>query len=262
MNMDNTRSVEIRVTGQVGNEQLSPENFDIREIRGLFDVVEALLYPNQKATREPISFSMEKGSVRNIFKTTAQGAATFIAIVSLAQEMGSLDVLELPTAKALQEVQKDAVRTGYTYEFGTPESDRPALTISRNTTYHINENLWADAEFYFYGVLINAGGKDKTNIHLLTKDNGVIILATEKEYLKEQKENVLYKHFMVRAKGRQNISIGAIDPSNLHLLELTPYDPSYSEQYLAKLIKRASPKWSDVTDADQWLSVKRGTNNG
>ena len=258
--MDNTGKVEIRVIGRVGNEPLSPENFDIREIRGLFDVVETLLYPNQKVTRDPISFSMEDGSVRNIFKTTVQSAATFITIVSLAQQTGSLDVLELSTAKALQEVQKSAVRTGYTYEFGTPGNETPALTISNRTSYHINENLWADAEFYFYGVLINAGGKDKTNVHLQTKDNGVIILATEREFLQDQKDNVLYKQFMVRAKGRQNITTGVIDMSSLHLLELTPYDPSYNEQYLAKLIKRATPKWADVADADKWLSETRGTN--
>lgn len=258
--MDNSGRVEIRVIGRVGNEPLSPENFDIREIKGLFDVVETLLYPNQKVIRDPISFSMEDGSVRNVFKTTIQSATTFITIVSQAQQSGSLDVLELSTAEALQEVQKSAVRTGYTYEFGTPGNDVPALTISNKTSFHINENLWVDAEFHFYGVLINAGGKDKTSIHLQTKDNGVIVLATERDFLQGQKDNVLYKQFMVRATGRQNITSGVIDMSSLHLLELTPYDPSYNEQYLAKLIKRASPKWADVADADQWISETRGTN--
>lgn len=128
------------------------------------------------------------------------------------------------------------------------------------TSYHINENLWADAEFYFYGMLVNAGGKDKTNIHIQTKDNGLITIATEKEFLQDREDNVLYKNFMVRANGRQNITTGAIDMASLHLLELTPYDPTYNEQYLARLIKRATPRWTDVGDADQWLSEIRGTN--
>ncbi|MDE7376194.1 MAG: hypothetical protein K2N16_05040, partial [Muribaculaceae bacterium] len=243
--MDNSGKVEIRVSGRVGNEPLSPENFDIREIKELFDVVETLLYPTAKAVRAPISFSMEEGSVRNIFRTTVQSAATFLTIVALVQQSNSLDVLELPAARALQEVQKSAIRTGFTYEFSAPDKEIPALTISKDTSFHINDNLWADAEFYFYGMLINAGGKDKTNIHLQTKDNGVIILATEREYLQDQKDNVLYKQFMVRTTGKQNISSGAIDMSSLQLLEMTPYDPTYQEQYLAKLIKRASPKWAD-----------------
>lgn len=258
--MNDSGKIEIRVIGSYGNEPLSPDNFDIREIRSLFDVVETLLYPNQKFSRAPISYSLEAGSVRNIFKTTLQSATTFLAIISLVKQTGSLDGLEINTAKALQEVQKSALRTGYTYEFGTPGDNTPSLVISNQTTYHVNENLWADAEFYFYGMLVNAGGKDKTNIHIQTKDNGVIMIATEKEFLQDREDNVLYKNFKVRAIGRQNISTGAIDMSSLHLLELTPYEPKYNEQYLARLIKRASPKWADVGDADKWLSEIRGFN--
>ncbi len=256
--MTDSDKIEIRVVGRVGNVPLSPENFDIREIKSLFDVVETLLYPHQKIGRAPIAYSLETGSVRNIFKTTLQSANTFLTIVSLVNQTNSLDGLELNTARALQEVQKSALRTGYTYEFGIPGMTTPTLSISPKTTYHINEDLWAEAEFYFYGILVNAGGKDKTNIHIQTKDNGLITIATEKEVLRDRDDNVLYKQFMVRASGRQNIVTGAIDMGSLHLLELSPYDPTYNEEYLARLIKRASPKWADVADADQWLSEIRG----
>lgn len=258
--MDEFGKIEIRVSGQLGNEPLTPENYDIREIKGLFDVVETLLYPNQKTSRPPITYSLEPGSVRNIFSTTRQSAAAFLAVLSMVQANGSLEGLELSTARALHEVQKSAIRNNYTYEFGTPYDDIPALTISRDTTYHINEDLWADAEFYFYGVLINAGGKDKTNIHLQTKDNGVLTIATEKEYLQDLKENVLYKHFTVRAMGRQNILSGELDTSSLRLLQLSKYDPTYQEKYLDNLIKKASPRWADIEDADKWISEKRGIN--
>ena len=244
--MEESDKIEIRVIGRMGNDPLSPENFDIREIKSLFDVVEILLYPNQKNSRAPITYSLESGSVRNIFRTT--------------QQSGSLEGLELPTARAFQEIQKSAIRNNFTYEFGTPYNDVPSLTISKETTYHINENLWADAEFYFYGVLVNAGGKDKTNIHLQTKDNGLLTIATEKEFLQGLEENVLYKHSMVRAVGRQNILSGELDTSSLQLLELSTYDPTYNEKYLDNLIKKASPKWADIVDADKWVSEIRGIN--
>lgn len=96
--------------------------------------------------------------------------------------------------------------------------------------------------------------------YIQTKDNGVIMIATEKEFLQDLEDNVLYKNFMVRVVGRQNITTGAIDMCSLHLLELTPYNPEYNDQYLARLIKRASPKWADVDDADKWLSEIRGIN--
>lgn len=109
-------------------------------------------------------------------------------------------------------------------------------------------------------MLVNAGGNDKTNIHLNTKEHGVLTIATEKDFLMDLKENVLYKYFKVRASGRQNIDTTEIDTSSLRLLELNPYDPTYSEQYLAGLIRKASPKWKNAGDADEWLSRIRGIN--
>lgn len=252
--------IEIRVIGHIGNAPLSPENFDIREIKSLFETVEALLYPNQKSSRPPITYSQKNGSVRNIFRTTRQSAKAFLAVVSMVQQSGSLMGLELPTARALQEVQKSATRNNFIYEFGDPEEATPSLIISKDTYFHINEDLWAAAEFYFYGILINAGGKDKTNIHLQTKDNGLLTIATEKEFLQERKENILYKYFTVRAHGRQNIVTGEIDTSSLQLISLTPYNRGYNEHYLDELIKKASPKWEDVKDVDKWISDIRETN--
>ena len=34
--------IEITVKGKNGNEPLTPDNFDIKEIKSLFDIVEAL----------------------------------------------------------------------------------------------------------------------------------------------------------------------------------------------------------------------------
>lgn len=258
--MDEFGRIEIKVVGHVGNEPLSPENFDIREIKSLFDVVETLLYPNSKLTRAPITYSLEEGSVRNIFKTTLQSAATFLATLNVVNQTGSLSGLELSTAKAFQEVQKSAVKNDFRYEFGTPDNESPTLIISRHTSYHINENLWANTDFYFYGTVINAGGKDRTNIHLQTKDHGLITIATPREVLADQKENILYKQFTIRAKGRQNISTREIDPASFELIEMTPFDPNYNEQYLASLIKKASIRWRGIEDADKWLSKIRGIN--
>lgn len=258
--MEEFGKIEIKVIGRIGNEPLSPDNFDIREIRGLFDVVETMLYPNQKYSRSPITYSLESGSVRNIFRTSLQSARAFLAVVGMIQETGSLMGLDLPIARAMQEVQKSAVRNNFRYEFGSANQSTPALVISRETNFHINENLWADAEFYFYGRVINAGGKEKTNIHLQTQDHGVLIIDTDKELLRDQEGNILYRLFSVHAQGRQNILTGDIDTSSLRLLEMSPCNSGYDAEYLDTLIKRASGKWEEVGDIDLWLSELRGTN--
>lgn len=260
MLMEDKGHIEIRVTGKIGNEPLSPDNYDIREIRALFDVIEAIVNSSQKIRKTPITYSISEGSVRNLFKTTRQSAVAFMAIMSMIQTSGSLDGLELPAARAISEIQKAAVKNNFKYEFLGDDMERPALTITKETSYRINEELWAEAELYLYGTLTNAGGKDKSNIHLLTENNGILIINTEKEVLQSREENMLYKNYMVRAKGRQNIRSGELDMGSLELLEMKQYDPSYSEQYLASLIKKATPKWQGIDDVDEWVGKMRGIN--
>lgn len=64
----------------------------------------------------------------------------------------------------------------------------------------------------------------------------------------------------IRIKGRQNIRSGELDMSSLELLDMKQYDPSFNEQYLARLIKKATPKWHEIDDVDEWVNKIRGVN--
>lgn len=256
--MTSEDKIQIRVIGNIGNEPLSPQNYDISEIRDLFSIIENLLYPNQKLHRPRISYSIESGSVINIFQASKQAVVMFMATANLICAQGNLNGLELPTARGISDLQKSAIKNNFIYEIGLPNVATPILTISKETKYHIDENLWAEADLYFYGQLVDAGGSENINIHIKTTDYGILKISTEKEYLKNQQENILYKNFTIRAIGRQNINTGEIDTSSLTLLEMNQFDPRYNEDYLQGLIERATPHWKDIQDTEEWLSQIRG----
>lgn len=255
--MDKFGQIEIRITGKEGNKQLTPDNYDIRDIKVMLENIEDILYPNKKKERPVISFNIEEGSVRNIFKTSMQAVVQFAAVASLIASTGSIDNLELPTAKAIENIQYQALSKNYSFEVKTSVSDDVILKISPETKYIRSSNLWMDAEFYFYGTLINAGGKNRPNIHLDTKEAGTLTIDAEKDFLGSVETNLLYKEYGVRAKGKQNIETGEIDKSSLTLLELIDYSPRYDEQYLNNVINKASHKFNGI-DADNWLKEIRG----
>ena len=255
--MDKIGQIEIRVSGSEGNNPLSPDNYDISEIRAMLDNIEDILYPGNKKNRPDISYQIEEGSVRNIFKTSMQAVVTFTAVAGMINKSGSIDGLELPTAKAIEGIQNIARNKNYSFEIKTSVSDNVVLNITPQTTYERSANLWVDAEFYFYGTLTNAGGKGKANIHLDTKEVGSIIIETDKQFLKEEPENLLYKDYGVRVIGKQNLETGEIDKSALKLIQLIDYSPKYDEQYLNGLIAKASPKFKGI-DPDKWLNEIRG----
>lgn len=255
--MDQRGTIEIRVSGFKGNLELSPDHYDIKEIAQLFDAIESILFSGNKKQRPEITYSIESGSVRHIFKTSFQAVVAVSAVLASIRDTGSIDRLELPTARAIEKLQSDAISKDYEFSIKTSEWHDGELRITPQTHYRRSEETWVDAEVYLYGTLTDAGGKDKSNIHLDTREYGQVTIDSDKEYLKNLQENLLYKEFGVRVRGKQSLATGEIDLSSLRLISLQGYRPVYDESYLAGLIAKASKSWAGV-DVDSFLSDLRG----
>lgn len=255
--MEKIGKIEIRVVGNSGNNELSLDSYDIKHIATILQNVEDLLYPNNKKDRPIITYNIQEGSVRHIFKTTIQTVIGFSAILSQVQANNSIDFLDFRTARALENIQNLSRQKDYEFQIKTSLKTEYELTINRNTKFFKAENIWVEAEFYFYGILKDAGGKNKANIHLDTIDYGYLSIETGEEFLKEREENLLYKKFGVRATGKQNIETGEIDTKTLKLIEIIDYDPKFDNAYLNSLIKKAKNNWGDI-NPDKLLFNLRG----
>ena len=249
--------IEILTIGKYGSEELNPENFDIQYIAKLIQGVEDLLFPTNKKNRPLISYDISGGSVLHVFKTSMQVVIGFSAILTQVQSSGSIDFLELKSARAIEDLQNISIRKNYEFRIKTSLSEGYQLSITPKTKFFLTGDNWAEAEFYFYGILKDAGGKSKANIHLDTEDFGYLTIDVDEEFLKGQEKNLLYKEFGVRAIGKQNTETGEIDLKSLRLLELIDYSPKFDEDYLKRHIARAKNNWEGV-DADEWLQKLRG----
>lgn len=255
--MEKIGNIEIRIIGKSGNKDLTTETYDIRHIATILQNVEDLLYPDSKKGRPLITYDLQEGSVRHIFKTTIQTVIGFSAILSQVQAQNSIDFLELRTARAIENIQNMSRQKNYIFHITTSLEKDVELTINPKTNFFRTERIWVDAEFYFYGVLKDAGGKNKANIHLDTSEYGYLSIETGEEFLKEKEENLLYRNFGVRAAGKQNTDTGEIDTKSLKLVELIDYDPKFDSDYLNKLIAGAKQNWRGI-NADDWLLDLRG----
>ena len=257
--MEKYGNIEIKIIGSNGKIEHTPDTFDIKELSTMLQSIEDLLFPKNKKTRPLITYNIEEGSVRNIFKTSLQVVIGFSALLGQIQEKGTIDFLETKTAKAFEQFQNAAFKKGYDFEIKTSlnQSKDFELKISPKTKYIRTQTDWVEAEFYLYGQLIDAGGKNKANIHLDTEEFGTLIIDAKKEFLKDQDENILYKEYGVRAKGMQNLATGELDRGSLILESIIDYNPKYDESYLQKLINKAKDTWKGI-DADKWLKDLRG----
>ncbi|MBL9192559.1 MAG: hypothetical protein JNJ82_09380 [Opitutaceae bacterium] len=248
--------IEIHVEGRVGAQKLTPALVDIDEIRTILGEAGDLLFPTEKRSQRPIiSYEISEGSVRHRFRTLMQTVIGFGAVIAQVGTEGHINFLHERTAAAVESLQRIAREKDYVV---TLRANQQSLRIDRTTHYERDERIWVEAEFYLYGELTNAGGKNNPNIHLDTKEYGTLRIAVDKDYLKQGEKNLLYKKFGVRVAGRQNLKTFEMDSNSLRFIELLEQDTAYSQSYLDGLLKRAAPAWAEVADADAWLNELRG----
>lgn len=146
--MEKTGFIEIRITRSKGNLDLTPDNYDVREVIVVLEQVEGLLFSADKKDRPTISYQIQGGSVRHVFKTALQYIIGFNAVIGQISQRQDVDFLESATARAFEEFQNMAVQRGYTFTIRTSVADTNELRIERTTTFYRTEAVWAEAEFY------------------------------------------------------------------------------------------------------------------
>lgn len=256
--MEKIGTIEIRILGSKGNLDLSPDNYDIKEIISILENAENLLFSGDKRNRPIISYNIEQGSVKHLLKTSIQYIIGFNAIIGQVGSVQNIDFLDIGTAKAIENIQDIAKKRNYIFNIKTSLEQSNEIRLDRTTQFYRTESIWADAEFYFYGKVTNAGGKDKANIHVFAEEIGTVRIQTPISFLEQYDENMLYKTMGIRAKGKQHSETGEIDTSTLRFIELVDYQPKYDENYLKALRDKAKNSWLSNINPDTWLNEIRG----
>lgn len=258
--MEEQGYIEIKIDGATGDKPLKPIDIDIAEFKEIIGDIESFLYPTkaEKAVRPHISYSIEEGSVRNIFYLPISGVLLFNGLSAEIKNRGNIDFLDNKRAEIIDKFQRRAAEKSLEISFYSSLGKEPVLKINKDTSYFKVAATFIETEFVLYGK-INEEGGNNPNFHLLTKEYGkLIISATEQQLLEGEKR--LFKVYGVRAKGKQNLADGK--PYDLKLIDYITYNPNYDEHKLDLLIERASPQWNAVPNVDLWLQEIRGGANG
>ena len=261
--MEKIGQIEIRITGSKGSIELSPDNYDIKEVISIIENAENLLYSGDKKDRPNIAYKIEEGSVRHIFKTSIQFVIGFNAIIGQVQQSQNIDFLEVSTAKAFENIQEVADKKNYTFTIKTSLENSNEIKVDKTTRLYRTDAIWVNAEFYFYGKITNAGGKDKTNIHINTEEFGSVTIFTPVSFFENLEENIIHKKvYGIRAIGKQHSETGEIDRSSLKFVELVDFQPTYDDNYLKSLREKAKKSWLGNINPDTWLRDIRGGYDG
>jgi hypothetical protein len=144
------------------------------------------------------------------------------------------------------------------YTVSAPFLNRPLLISSRSDFRTEEADHWVAVERYIRGEIQEVGGSKKPNAHVNVKlPNGKrLTIETDKDLLRADKVNRLYKSAMLRVKAEYNVKTREL--RNAKLLEFVEYAADIDEASIAKMTQEGQSAWRDVENASAWVDELRG----
>lgn len=168
-----------------------------------------------------------------------------------------LDTLDAKRREVVERWQKAARQTKHVaYRISAPFLDRP-IVVNAESDYHADDaDQWVQVERYIRGEIQDLGGVTKANAHVKLPDGRTLNVTAERDVLRDDPVNRLYKLAMLRIKAEYNVLTR--DLRNARLVEFVEYAPTVDEEALSRLTRRGAVAWRDVPDATAWVDELRG----
>ena len=142
------------------------------------------------------------------------------------------------------DVRDRAPRATRSYAIMRDAGAPPLRVTNESRLQHGSENGWVSVEKYLTGKVVNAGGKQDPNVHLVLSETGesVRVGATEQQ-LGGERENQLYKSVTLRVQAEQHLRTHAL--RNIRLIQFLPQAGEADERALAAF-------WQKSREATGW----------
>ena len=168
-----------------------------------------------------------------------------------------LDNLDAKRRDVMVRWQKAARQTRQlAYRISAPFLDRPIVVNAESDYRSDDANQWVQVERYIRGEIQDLGGATRANAHVKLPDGSTLTVTTDRDVLRDDTVNRLYKLAMLRIKAEYNVLTRVL--RNARLVEFVEYAPQVDEEELARMTRRGADAWKDVGDATAWVDELRG----
>ncbi len=173
----------------------------------------------------------------------------------LATEM--LDALDAKRREIVERWQKTARQArNIAYRVSAPFLERP-LVIDADTDFRADDaDQWVMVERYVRGEIEGLGGAQRPNGHVRLPDGTRLTVSAERQVLRDDAQNRLYKPAMLRIRAKYNVLTREL--KDAELIEFVEYAPQLDESDMTRLTRRGALAWKDVSDATTWVDELRG----
>lgn len=249
--------ITIALIDQTAGFEATPERVRLGDLADFSaDVATFLRGENKEVDTKTLEVAVREGSL-------ALETAPLMSAPNLFRDLRTLlsgellDNLDAKRREITERWQKAARQSKQVaYRISAPFLTRP-IEINADTDYHADDaDQWVQVERYIRGEIQDLGGVTKANAHVKLPDGSTLRVTAEREVLRNDTVNRLYKLAMLRIKAEYNVLTREL--RNARLLEFVEYAPSVDEDELARLTRRGANAWKDVPNATTWVDELRG----
>ena len=130
------------------------------------------------------------------------------------------------------------------------------IIISAGFDYRADDaDQWVRVKRYLRGEIYEIGGLRNVNAYIRLPDGKSIPVEAQRDVLRADKTNRLYKTAMLLAA---EYNVATRDYRNAKLIEPVEHESKLDEKDLDRLTQRGAKAWQDVPGAGAWVDSLRG----
>lgn len=220
------------------------------------DVADFLRGQARELDPASIEVAVTSGSVQVVTQPLLLAATLVRDLRSLlnSELIGSLDARRREVVERWQKLAR--ATKGWSYRVAAPCLPQPVV-ITAETDFRADDaDQWVRVERYVRGEILDLGGATKSNAHIRLPDGTTPKVGTERDVLRNDTINRLYKPAMLRIQAQYNVLTREL--RDARLVEFVQYEPRFDAAEFERLNRRGAQAWKDVADASAWVEELRG----
>jgi len=263
LDMGTPNQISFTLRTKVNQREVTPATIGLSLFNQFNSEVEAFLAGGQRRVPlDEVRLEIKDGSYKLLLILPALLAATLEPDLRKLHHEDALGDIDPKRAEVVKQWQKRArASPDYCVAIDSSEKTFKPIEISKKTDYRTpDENDWVAVEKYAVGTVVDMGGTTAANVHLVNDDTGKRLVALSSEdFLREQKENYLYRKVQVHVSAQENVKTGEL--RDIRLIAFVGKGPSYDEAELEAAIAKGTKAWAKVPDSVAWLNDMRGSDD-
>jgi hypothetical protein len=239
--------------------ETSPDRVQLKTLQVFVrDIDELLRVGDTGQEQRDLEVSVVKGSLAvQTFPIADPGLLQDLSLLMSSQR---IDALHSKRKGVIERWQKAAVANkGLWYQITAPFLTRPVV-INADSDYHADDaDQWVQVERYVRGEIEDLGGHTRPNAHIRLPDGKTLTVATDRDMLRADKINRLYKPAIVRITAEYNVVTR--DYRNARLVAFVEHDNRFDEREFKRMTDRGAVAWAGVEEPGAWVDEQRGNEN-